>query len=112
MEIQNLDPRIELFSIKYGLNLGHFADQITLEKPKDMAEFQEKSRGPIKAQVLANFVTEFTDHEGIPNQVETWTLLVDDASNEKGSEADIILENGQGIALEKPFKFQFKANNN
>ncbi|WOK99879.1 hypothetical protein Cni_G08591 [Canna indica] len=39
-------------------------------------------------------------------------MFVDDASNEKRSIADIILENGQGIALELSLQFQFKVNHN
>ncbi|WOL10922.1 branched-chain-amino-acid aminotransferase 3, chloroplastic-like [Canna indica] len=61
---------------------------------------------------LIDFVIEFTDQEDTSKQVETWTLFVDDAFNEKRSEASIILENGQGITLEKPLQFQFKAGNN
>ncbi|WOL13528.1 hypothetical protein Cni_G22298 [Canna indica] len=69
-------------------------------------------RDPIKAQALADFVSEFTDRDDYTNQVEIWTMFVHDASNEKGSGASIILENNQGVALEQSLQFHFKASNN
>ncbi|WOL00994.1 alcohol dehydrogenase 3-like [Canna indica] len=42
MEIPNLDPHVQLFSVKHELKPEHFADQIALAKPKDMTKIQEK----------------------------------------------------------------------
>ncbi|WOL07737.1 hypothetical protein Cni_G16484 [Canna indica] len=66
----------------------------------------------LKAQALADLFIEFTNQGDTPNQREAWTLFVDGTSNEKRRGAGIILENGQGIALEQSLLFQFKANNN
>ncbi|RDX99004.1 hypothetical protein CR513_18004, partial [Mucuna pruriens] len=66
-----------------------------------------ESRGHIKAQALANFVTEMM--AGSP-EVETnggWLLLVDGASNQTGSDVGVILEGSN-----KSLHFEFRASNN
>src|ERR1044072_2917579 len=68
-------------------------------------------RGPIKAQVLADFVTELTSlpTEHTPSM---WTLFVDGSSNAKGSGAGLILLTPEEVEIEQCLKFEFKASNN
>ncbi|WOL20659.1 hypothetical protein Cni_G29464 [Canna indica] len=51
-EIPNLDPRVEFFSINFGVKLRHFADQIFLMKRKGMSKFQEKAANFIEMEEL------------------------------------------------------------
>ncbi|XP_057746654.1 uncharacterized protein LOC130965914 [Arachis stenosperma] len=44
--------------------------------------------------------------------ISNWTLYVDEASNNKGSGAGILLEDEQGTALEQSLQFTFHASNN
>ncbi|XP_020215669.1 uncharacterized protein LOC109799508 [Cajanus cajan] len=78
----------------------------------ELSEFiiRYESRGPLKAQCLADFVAELT-----PASTETsqaWTLHVDGSSNSKGGGAGIILEGPNQVTLEQSLKFGFKATNN
>ncbi|RDY01917.1 hypothetical protein CR513_14702, partial [Mucuna pruriens] len=41
-----------------------------------------------------------------------WFLSVDEASNQTGSEAGVILEGLNGVLIEQSLHFEFKANNN
>ncbi|KAL0320132.1 UNVERIFIED_CONTAM: hypothetical protein Sradi_5274700 [Sesamum radiatum] len=70
-------------------------------------------RTTIKAQVLANFVSEMarmTVEDTSSNQV--WLLHVDGLSMIQGSGAGIIITSPQGEDLEFAIKFGFKASNN
>ncbi|XP_019455179.1 PREDICTED: uncharacterized protein LOC109356308 [Lupinus angustifolius] len=67
-------------------------------------------RTTIKSQVLSDFVAELAAPEGDPEQV--WTIFVDGSSNPKGSRADILLENGQGVTIEHFLTFTFPTSNN
>ncbi|XP_027936375.1 uncharacterized protein LOC114191403 [Vigna unguiculata] len=70
-------------------------------------------RGPIKAQVLSDFLAELTPSPAQHEAPEaTWILSVDGASNSKGSGAGIILENPQGALIEQSLHFAFRASNN
>nr|KYP56513.1 Retrovirus-related Pol polyprotein from transposon 17.6 [Cajanus cajan] len=69
-----------------------------------------ESRGPLKAQCLADFVAELTPIPPMDEQI--WTLHVDGSSNVKGSRAGIILEGPNDMMLELALKFDFKATNN
>ncbi|XP_019432725.1 PREDICTED: uncharacterized protein LOC109339689 [Lupinus angustifolius] len=67
-------------------------------------------RTTIKSQVLSDFVAEIAAPEGDPEQI--WTIFVDGSSNPKGSEAGILLENGQGVTIEHSLTFTFLTSNN
>ncbi|XP_020231907.1 uncharacterized protein LOC109812370 [Cajanus cajan] len=69
-----------------------------------------ESRGPLKAQCLADFVAELTPVPPMDEQI--WTLHVDGSSNVKGSGVGIILERPNDMMLELAIKFDFKATNN
>jgi hypothetical protein len=64
----------------------------------------------IKAQVLADFLTEMT-HPGESHPGE-WTIYVDGSSNTKGCGAGVILENTDGLVIEYSLKFEFPTLNN
>src|ERR1044072_3825910 len=68
-------------------------------------------RGPIKAQVLADFVTELTPAPA-EHSPKMWTLFVDGSSNAKGSGAGLILLTPDEAEIEQCLKFEFKASNN
>nr|KYP53796.1 Uncharacterized protein Mb2253c family [Cajanus cajan] len=78
----------------------------------ELSEFgiQYESRGPLKAQCLADFVAELTPTTAEEPQV--WTLHVDGSSNSKGGGAGIILEGPNQVTLEQSLKFSFKVTNN
>lgn len=88
-------------------------------------------RMAIKAQVLADFVAEFTPAEEVENYLEDsngrarkdeapwrmlhgdiWKLFVDGASNYKGSGAGIVLIAPCGTTHEHALKLNFSASNN
>nr|KYP41404.1 hypothetical protein KK1_037238 [Cajanus cajan] len=71
---------------------------------------QYESRGPMKAQCLADFVAELTPTSAEEQQV--WTLHVDGAFNSKGGGACIILEGPNKVTIEQSLKFDFKVTNN
>nr|KYP41525.1 Uncharacterized protein Mb2253c family [Cajanus cajan] len=78
----------------------------------ELSEFgiQYESRGPLKAQCLADFVAELTPTTAEEPQV--WTLHVDGSSTSEGGGAGIILEGPNQVTLEQSLKFGFKVTNN
>jgi len=75
---------------------------------------QYESRGPIKAQFLANFLVELSEPPVADRHVKeiSWILSVDGASNLRGSGAGIVLEGPEGVLIEQSLRFAFKASNN
>ncbi|KAL0361487.1 UNVERIFIED_CONTAM: Retrovirus-related Pol polyprotein from transposon [Sesamum radiatum] len=67
----------------------------------------------IKAQALANFVSEMTGttQEEV-FEARPWLLHVDGSSTAQGSGAGIVLTTSQGNDMEFAVKFEFKASNN
>ncbi|XP_072066845.1 uncharacterized protein [Arachis hypogaea] len=79
----------------------------------ELSEFdiRYQSRGPIKSQFLADFISELT----IPSEedhTKQWTLYVDGSSNNEGCGAGIRLEAEDGFILEHSIHLAFKASNN
>ncbi|KAL0378312.1 UNVERIFIED_CONTAM: hypothetical protein Sradi_3136700 [Sesamum radiatum] len=70
-------------------------------------------RTTIKAQVLADFVSEMigTTQEEV-SEARPWLLHVDSSSTAQGSGAGIVLTTPQGDDMEFALKFEFKASNN
>ncbi|KAL0319823.1 UNVERIFIED_CONTAM: hypothetical protein Sradi_5243800 [Sesamum radiatum] len=70
-------------------------------------------RTTIKAQALADFVSEMTGttQEEVPG-ARPWLLHVDGSSTAQESRADIILTPSQGDDMEFAVKFKFKTSNN
>jgi len=75
---------------------------------------QYESRGPIRAQFLADFLVELSEPPVSDQQVKevSWILSVDGVSNLKGSGVGIVLEGPEGVLIEQSLRFAFKANNN
>ena len=69
-----------------------------------------ESRKELKAQVFADFLAEMT----FPTEenTEEWTVFVDGSSNSKGSGAEVIIENGEGIIVEISLGLPFPITNN
>jgi len=71
-------------------------------------------RGLIRAQCLANFVSELqesTDELSVEKQ-SLWKLYVDGSPNRKGCGVRVVLESPDGVRLEQSLRFAFKASNN
>ncbi|XP_020225120.1 uncharacterized protein LOC109807003 [Cajanus cajan] len=73
-------------------------------------DIRYESRGPLKAQCLADFIAELTPTVQIENP--TWILHVDGSPTVKGRGAGIILEGPTNMMLELAIKFDFQATNN
>ncbi|GAU12536.1 hypothetical protein TSUD_182500 [Trifolium subterraneum] len=78
----------------------------------ELAEFDIsfENRKALKAQVLADFVAEMTT--STTSEKNKWTIFVDGSSNSQGSEAGIILENGDGVLIEVSLGLSFPTTNN
>ena len=85
----------------------------------ELSEFDIRYRPKtaIKAQVLADFIMEFTLAEPTKDaqattDLSTWKLSVDGASNAQGSGAGLILTSLEGIDIEYALRFGFSTSNN
>ena len=81
----------------------------------ELLEFnvQYEPRGPIKAQVYADFVVELSSTDAHQEKADfRWVLCVDGSSNKQGSGAGVILEGPNGLLIEQALRFAFKASNN
>ncbi|KAG7552243.1 Retrotransposon gag domain [Arabidopsis thaliana x Arabidopsis arenosa] len=76
-------------------------------------DIEYKSRVSMKAQVLADFLTELPVL-GTPEQPEnqTWKLYVDGSSSKQGSGVGVKLESPTSEILEQSFRLLFNASNN
>jgi len=68
-----------------------------------------ESRGPMKAQFLAEFWIELPS---ITEKRASWLLSVDGSSNKKGSGAGIILEGPGQVVVKQSIRFEFETSNN
>ncbi|RDX68790.1 hypothetical protein CR513_52180, partial [Mucuna pruriens] len=71
-----------------------------------------KKKGHIKVQALANFVTKLTLVNMADNAGKEWTLSIDEASNQKGGDIEIILEGPNEVMIGKSLQFKFKTRKN
>jgi len=73
-----------------------------------------EARGPIRAQCLADFISELQGSIGdiLVNDRDVWRLYADGSSNRKGCGAGIVLESPRGVRLEQSLRFAFKDSNN
>ncbi|XP_072072043.1 uncharacterized protein [Arachis hypogaea] len=76
----------------------------------ELSEFdiQFQPRSALKAQILANFISELTSAE----HNKYWELHVDGASSRGGSGAGVILKEGENVVAEQSLQFHFSASNN
>lgn len=79
----------------------------------ELSEFgiQYQPRKHIKSQVLSDICAELSPSRQNPKP-NPWILIVDRASNIKGSGAGVILEGSSGLILEQSLRFNFRATNN
>jgi len=77
----------------------------------ELSEFglRYESRGPMKAQFLADFLIELPQ---VAEEKMFWLLSIDGSSNKKGSGADIILEGPGEVVVEQSIRFGFDTSNN
>ena len=85
----------------------------------ELSEFdiRYKPKTATKGQILADFVMEFTSAELVEATQTTpdlpiLRLSVDGASNAQGSGISLILTSPEGIDIEYPLRFGFRASNN
>ncbi|XP_016206084.1 uncharacterized protein LOC107646414 [Arachis ipaensis] len=71
-------------------------------------DIQFQPRPALKAQILADFISELTPDE----HNKLWELHVDGASSRGGSRAGIILKEGDKVVAEQSLQFHFPASNN
>ncbi|XP_072071625.1 uncharacterized protein [Arachis hypogaea] len=76
----------------------------------ELSEFdiQFQPRSALKAQILADFISELTPDE----HNKSWELHVDGASSRGESGAGIILREGDKVEAEQSLQFHFQASNN
>ncbi|KAL0398112.1 UNVERIFIED_CONTAM: Ribonuclease HI [Sesamum radiatum] len=81
----------------------------SIELSEHGIEYQ--TRPAIKAQPLADFISEMTGAEN--RQItEWWKIFVDGSATSQGSGAGVIIETPQGDRLQYAIKFNFAASNN
>nr|KYP43464.1 Retrovirus-related Pol polyprotein from transposon 17.6 [Cajanus cajan] len=73
-------------------------------------DIQFESKGPIKAQSMADLLNEF--HPETASEKAVWTLHVNGSSNQQGSGAGIILKGLDNMVVEQSLCFNFKTSNN
>lgn len=66
----------------------------------------------MEAQVFADFLTKMTPEIPVESVGLTWTLHVNCSSNNKGSGAELILENQKGFVVEVLLGFSVATSNN
>ncbi|XP_065050236.1 uncharacterized protein LOC135680283 [Musa acuminata AAA Group] len=87
--------------LKWSVDLGEF-------------DIQYVPRTAIKAQAVADFISELTQPEGEdPERMKAeWLLYVDGSSGRKGAGAGLVLEAPDGRLFKCSLRFRFKATNN
>lgn len=116
---KRLRPFFQSYQIK--VNTDHPLKQV-MRKPKftgrmvpwsvKLFEFSLKCepKCPIKGQCLVDFIVKFASTE---SDIEgCWTLYVDGASNNKGSDTEVTLEGLDDISIEQSLRFDWKVSNN
>ncbi|RDX92192.1 hypothetical protein CR513_25705, partial [Mucuna pruriens] len=71
-----------------------------------------EKRGHVKAQILADFIVELTLTREAEQPSKGWTLLVDGASNKRGSGVRVVFEGVDKVLIDQSLRFGFKASNN
>ena len=68
----------------------------------------------IKAQALANFITEFThpDEDNLTNEAEWWTIQTDGLSAQKRGGVGVVITASDGEVLKYGVQLKFPAINN
>ena len=83
---------------------------VTELKPYDI---KYEPRTTIKRQVMVDFIIEFTPEVSVQSDhLEGWTLNVEGASNNKGTNINIILATLKGSINEQSYTLGFPTSNN
>ena len=86
--------------VRQLLDRPDMADRM-LKWSLELSEFdiQYENRKALKAQALADFITEMTAHNPPARKEHKWTIFMDGASSSTGSGAGIIFENEEGVMI-------------
>ncbi|XP_064971612.1 uncharacterized protein LOC135616355 [Musa acuminata AAA Group] len=96
-ELQRLNGRL----LKWSVELDEF-------------DIQYVPRTAIKAQSVADFISELTQPEDEDSErvSEGWVLRMDGLASSKGAGAGLVLEDPDGRSFERSLRFGFQATNN
>jgi len=105
----NLTVKLD-YPIKQILQKPELAGRMTAWAV-ELSEFglRCESRGPMKAQFLAEFLTELPL---VIKERAVWLLSVDGSSSKKEGGAGVILEGHGHVAIEQSIRFEFETSNN
>ncbi|XP_021760261.1 uncharacterized protein LOC110725102 [Chenopodium quinoa] len=80
----------------------------------ELTEFSisNQLRTAIKAQALADFLTECSYQETLDEEKKIWTVFTDGSSTVNGSGAGVVITSPEGKSFEYALKFSFNASNN
>ena len=85
--------------IQWAIELGQF-------------NIEYRPRTAIKAQVLADFIAEFTSLEQKDNQGELWTIHTDGSSTQKRGGASVVIASPDGVILKFGVQINFPVTKN
>ena len=75
-------------------------------------DVEYRPRTAIKAQALADFITEFTTPEDANRQEDIWTINMDGSSTQQGGEAGIVITSPKNDVLKYGVQLKFSITNN
>ena len=80
----------------------------------ELSQFDIKyhPRTAIKAQVLTNFIAEFTTPKNTRDQEDLWTINTDGSSTQKGGGAGIVITSPEKDGLKYGVQLKFPITNN
>nr|GEX50319.1 reverse transcriptase domain-containing protein [Tanacetum cinerariifolium] len=116
-----LNPKKCTFDAEEGMFLGQVINMKGAKACPDKAEavIKLQPRTSINGQVLADFIAERSDGDGILIEIlveemvlNPWTLFMDGSSCLEGSRARLILTSPKGVEFTYAMKFKFEASNN
>ena len=75
-------------------------------------DIEYRPRIAIKAQVLADFIAEFTTPENTGDQKDLWTINTDESSTQKGGGAGVVITSPEKDVLKYGVQLKFPITNN
>ena len=100
-------------SIKKVMNKPEAAGRM-VQWAIELSQFdvEYRPRTVIKAQALADFITEFTNPEDANRQEDIWTINTDGSSTQQGGEAGIVITSPKNDVLKYGVQLKFLITNN
>ncbi|KAM2481839.1 hypothetical protein PS1_005304 [Malus domestica] len=102
--------------IKWAIALGEFNISYQpkpAEKGQAVAYFIADFTYPVDIASTPEAITSLpSEAQKIESTTPTWSLYVDDSSNQQGCEAGLVLTTPDKVAMEYALRFKFKASNN